>query len=338
MDVAQRAGVSRTTASFVMTGRRDMRISSDAEQRVRKAARELNYRPSLLARSLRTNLSQTIGLVSDVIATEVFAGELIRGSMSTALLHDHLMFIGETEGDPEVEKRLVQSMLDRGVGGFVYAAMYTQQVRISKTLREQPLVLLNCLARGKAIPSVIPDEREAGKAAVQELLQHGHRDQIVIVGEKAPHVLAGVERLAGVQEVLQAEGIELAGAIDTLWWPEYAFAAVLEYLRAGHRPTAFICLNDRIAMGTYQAGRELGLSVPEDFSVVSFDDSDLASWLQPQLTSVGIPHFELGRRAVELLLTPERPAGIIRIPMPLRARASIAAPPVRRRRRAATGT
>ncbi len=338
MDVAQRAGVSRTTASFVMTGRRDMRISSDAEQRVRKAARELNYRPSLLARSLRTNLSQTIGLVSDVIATEVFAGELVRGSMSTALLHDHLMFIGETEGDPEVEKRLVQSMLDRGVGGFVYAAMYTQQVRISKTLREQPLVLLNCLARGKAIPSVIPDEREAGKAAVQELLQHGHRDQIVIVGEKAPHVLAGVERLAGVQETLQAEGIELAGAIDTLWWPEYAFAAVLEYLRAGHRPTAFICLNDRIAMGTYQAGRELGLSVPEDFSVVSFDDSDLASWLQPQLTSVAIPHFELGRRAVELLLTPERPAGIIRIPMPLRARASIAAPPVRRRRRAATGT
>ena len=72
--------------------------------------------------------------------------------------------------------------------------------------------------------------------------------------------------------------------------------------------------------------------------MVSFDDSDLASWLQPQLTSVGIPHFELGRRAVELLLTPDRPAGIIRIPMPLQARASIAAPPVRRRRRAATGT
>ena len=118
MDVAQRAGVSRTTASFVMTGRRDMRISSDAEQRVLQAARELNYRPSLLARSLRTNLSQTIGLISDVIATEVFAGEVIRGSMATALLHDHLMFIGETEGDPEVEKRLVQSMLDRGVGGF----------------------------------------------------------------------------------------------------------------------------------------------------------------------------------------------------------------------------
>src|SRR6478736_1615830 len=85
LDVAERAGVSRTTASFVLTGRRDMRISADAEERVRRAARELGYRPSLLARSLRTNQSQTLGLISDVIATEVFAGELIRGSLATAL-------------------------------------------------------------------------------------------------------------------------------------------------------------------------------------------------------------------------------------------------------------
>ena len=80
LDVAQRAGVSRTTASFVMTGRRDMRISADAEQRVLRAARELSYRPSLLARSLRTNLSQTIGLLSDVIAIDAFAGEMVRGT------------------------------------------------------------------------------------------------------------------------------------------------------------------------------------------------------------------------------------------------------------------
>jgi LacI family transcriptional regulator len=78
--------------------------------------------------------------------------------------------------------------------------------------------------------------------------------------------------------------------------------------------------------------------VPQDFSVVSFDDSDLASWLRPQLTSVAIPHFELGRRAVELLLTPDRPNDVIRIPMPLRVRVSVGPPPVRRRRRARTGT
>jgi LacI family transcriptional regulator len=335
MDVAKRAGVSRTTASFVMTGRRDMRISTDAEERVRRAARELNYRPSLLARSLRTNLSQTIGLLSDVIATEVFAGEMIRGSLSTALLRDHLMFIGETEGDPEVEKRLIQSMLDRGVGGFVYASMYTRRVALSKTLRAHPVVLLNCMARLRGIPTVIPDEREAGRTAVRALLRQGHRDGIVLVGEKAPHVIAAAERLAGVEEVLAQQGTELADSIDTLWWPDSSYRAVRSYLDAGNQPSALICLNDRIAMGAYQAAQEAGLVIPDDLSVISFDDSDMASWLQPQLSSVAIPHFELGRRAVEILLMDNRPTDIQRVPMPLRERGSIGPPAVRKRTRRA---
>src|SRR6266508_3960368 len=81
LDVARRAGESRTTGALVMTGRRDMRISADAEQRVLRAARELNYRPNLMARGLRTKITETIGLVSDTIATEAFAGEVIRGSV-----------------------------------------------------------------------------------------------------------------------------------------------------------------------------------------------------------------------------------------------------------------
>ncbi len=227
----------------------------------------------------------------------------------------------------------MHSKLDRRVGGFVYASMYTKNVRVSKTLRDQPIVLLNSLARGKPLPSVIPDEREAGRSAVRELLRHGHRDQIVVVGERAPHVIAAAERLAGVEEVLRQQGTELAGSIDTIWWPEYARQAVRTYLEQGHRPTAFVCLNDRIAMGTYQAAHDMGVAVPQDLSVVSFDDSDLAGWLRPQLTSVAIPHFEMGRRAVELLLTPDRPTGVQRVPMPLRVRESVGPPPVRKRRR-----
>src|SRR6185436_9810408 len=138
LDVAERAGVSRTTASFVMTGRRDMRISAEAEERVRQAARELNYRPNLVARSLRTNHSQTIGLISDVIASEAFAGEVVRGSLATALRNEHLMFIGETGGDTEVEQRLVQDMLDRGVRGFLYGAMYTRRATLPAILRGHP--------------------------------------------------------------------------------------------------------------------------------------------------------------------------------------------------------
>jgi LacI family transcriptional regulator len=326
LDVARQAGVSRTTASFVMTGRRDMRISRDAEQRVLRAARELNYRPNLLARSLRTNLSQTIGLISDVIATEPFAGEIVRGSVSTALRSEHMLLIGETEGDAELEKRLVQNMLDRGVGGFIYAALSTRLTRVSPALREHPLVLLNCVARRKTDTSVVPDEISAGRTAVRALLAAGHTDGIYVVGEAPASTIAGTERLAGIEQELAAAGTRIAGRVDTLWWPEPARSAVERCLAEGRRPTALICMNDRVAMGAYQALTARGLQVPADVSVVSFDDSDLASWLQPALTSVALPYFELGRRAVELLLGSERQPGVHRIPMPLRERQSVAPP------------
>src|SRR3982750_4062245 len=111
LQVAQRAGVSRSTASFVLTGRhQDMRISEDARQRVLRAAQELDYRPNLMARSLRTKITRTIALVSDPIA-----GRAIHGSLAAAVAHGHLLFIGETEGDPLIEEKLISDFLDRQV-------------------------------------------------------------------------------------------------------------------------------------------------------------------------------------------------------------------------------
>lgn len=325
-EVAERAGVSRTTASFVLSGRRDMRISADAERRVRQAARELNYRPSLLARSLRTNLSQTIGLLSDQIASEMFAGEVVRAALATAVRHEHLLFVGETGGDPEVERNIIQGMIDRGVGGFVYASMYTQVVRVPTILRKLPVVLLNCSTRGKRLTNVVPDEVEAGRLVAGELLAHGHRDRIVLVGERTTQAVAGHDRLTGIREALAAAGAELAGLVDCLWWPDHAYRAVTEYLARGHRPSAFICLNDRIAFGAYQAISDFGWSVPQDVSVISFDDSDLASWLRPALTSAAIPYFEMGRRSVELLMAPPADPEVHRVPIELTRRVSVAPP------------
>jgi LacI family transcriptional regulator, galactose operon repressor len=326
LDVARRAGVSRTTASFVLTGRRDMRISAEAEERVLQAARELSYRPNLMARGLRTKLTHTIGLVSDTIATESFAGEIVRGSVSTALNHQRMLFIGETEGDAAVEKRVVEDMLDRGVDGFLYAAMFTREARPPAALRGHPLVLLNCMSRDRRRTAVIPDELAAGRTAARALIEAGHREHIYVVGEANADVFASRERLAGIKEALAAEGLRLAGTVPCLWWPESAHAAVRRFLADGPVGTGLICLNDRVALGAYQAIQESGRRIPDDISIVSFDDSDLASWLRPPLTSVAIPHFELGRRAVELLLDGERPAGVERVPMPLRERASVAAP------------
>ena len=329
LQVAQRAGVSRSTASFVITGRHvDMRISEDARQRVLRAVQELDYRPNLMARGLRTKVTNTIALISDTMAGDPYAGRAIHGSSAAAVARGHLLFIGETEGDPVVEEKLITDFLDRQVDAFVYARMFTRQVRLPKLLRGRRVVLLNCLTRGAgpAYHSVIPDELAAGQSAARVVAEAGHRDGIYLLGDPAEHVFAGQERVAGIRESLAAAGTRPAGVIGCNWWPDSAYDALGRALAAGLRPKALICLNDRIAFGAYQALREAGVAVPDDVSVVSFDDSELAAWLRPQLTSIALPHYQLGRQAVELLLGDEKEPGVTRLPMAVRHRASVAAP------------
>lgn len=322
-EVAARAGVSPTTASFVLARRDDMRISADARLRVRKAAADLGYRPNLTARSLRTKVTRTIALVSDTIATQQYAGAMVYGSLTAALEEEHLLFVTETQGNPEVEERLVEDLLGRQVDGFVYAAMFTRPVTLPRALHGHPVVLLNCLSTGdEPLPTVLPDERAAGRSAIQVLLDRGHRDGIVVLGEVPPGVYAARERLAGMEET----GARIDAVLECSWWPEPAYEAVRHTLRRGMLPRALVRLNDRIAFGAYQALQEAGVGVPDQVSVVSFDDSDLAGWLRPALTSVALPHLEMGRRAVQALLGSDRPASVELVPMPVRERGSVAAP------------
>jgi LacI family transcriptional regulator len=327
LDVAERAGVSRSTASFVLTGRsQELRISADARERVLQAAVELNYRPNLAARALRTKTTRTIGLISDSIATEQYAGEFIRGIAAATLKHDHLLVIGETAGNAEVEVRLVAGMLDRQVDGLIYGTMFTRQVRLPNSYRQHPLVLLNCLTARPPVAAVVPDEYQAGRSAVRALVDAGHRRGIHLVGERPRQLFAARERSRGIKDQLAEAGLRLAGGVSCAWSPGAAYEAVAELLADGRRPSAFVCLNDRVAMGVYQAVQQAGLAIPADVSVVSFDDSELAGWLRPRLASVALPHHEMGFLAAELLLSRELEPVRHRVPMPLRPRPSVAAP------------
>ncbi|OEV13881.1 hypothetical protein AN219_28670 [Streptomyces nanshensis] len=333
-DVARHAGVSRTTVSFVLSGREDMRISIEARQRILGAAQELGYRPNLTAQSLRTRKTYTVGLVSDRVASTHYAGEMIQGALEAALERDHLLYFAESGDDPEAERKLLQGMLDRQVDGLVHAAMSTRTYRPSEQVRSYPSVLLNCLDETGEFTCVVPDEEEAGRQAVKLLLEAGHRDGVHVVGgsqvtRRSPDgVYAGRERMRGIEEALSAAGVRLSGVSECDWSsPEHGYRAARSLLDSGAPPTAVVCCNDRLAFGVYQAAGDCGMSVPRDLSVVSFDDSELASWLRPALTSIALPHHELGRTAVSLLLSPdEREPAVHRIPMPVRRRESIAAP------------
>ncbi|TKK89726.1 substrate-binding domain-containing protein [Herbidospora galbida] len=334
-DLAQAAGVSRTTASLVMTGRaRELRISHDVEQRVLRAADELGYRPNAVSVGLRTGTSRTIGFVSDTVATSRLAGDMIKGALEAARERGVMLFIGETEGDPELERGLLHAMHDRQVDGLILAAMYTRTIKVPKDVGG-PAVLLNALPKTPSdLPSIVPDEVEAGRAAARVLLDAGHRDGIYTIGagpalrNVPPQSVAAVERLVGIREVLGEAGVKIAGGrmcVD--WLPELGFAATADLLKK-HRPKALICLNDRVALGAYQALGDVGLDVPGDVSVVSFDDHPIASWIRPKLTTVALPYYELGRKAVEVLFAQmgeeAKPGEVHRVAMPVMHRDSVA--------------
>ncbi len=303
-DVAQRAGVSVTTASYVLNGQSaQMRISTETEQRVREAMHRLDYRPNRLARNLRGSSTQTIGLISDHIASGEFASQLLSGASSAARDCDHLLVIGETLGDLDVERLLIQEMLDRQVDGLIYATRSASRLHPPERLVAGRTVLLNCTAPDLTLPAIVPDDEAGGRAAVEHLLARGVAGSIHVVGEDpTTEATAGVDRLRGITSALDAGGACLAGIVPCAWDVAPAYDAVDAWLAGGARPGALICMNDRVAMGAYEALDEHRLAVPGDVAVISFDGSDLASWLRPSLSSLAIPFAAMGKLAVEVLM------------------------------------
>lgn len=320
VDVAERAGVSATTASYVVNGRSaQMRIAPETDRRVRRAVAELGYRPNRSARNLRTASTKTIGLISDFVAGGPFASQMLTGASNQTRASGRLLVIGETEGDPEVERLLIEEMVDRQVDALLYATVVTSEVAAPEALAQVPTVLLNCVDPGLQVPAVLPDELAGGRTAAETVLRSGVRGEVWVVGEDpTPRALAGPLRLRGITARLEEARHPLAGVVGCDWRVDQAYAAVSSWLAGGARPGALVCLNDRVGMGAYQALAEHRLRVPEDVVVVSFDGSELATWLRPSLTSVAVPYAELGARAVRTLLDPERAGGgVVTVSMPL---------------------
>jgi LacI family transcriptional regulator len=345
-DVAKATGVSTTTVSLVLAGRgAELRISDEVQHRVRSTAQELGYRRNTLSVGLRTGHTQTIGFVSDTVASSLLAGNMIKGAMEAAHERGFMLFCGETGGDPGVERGLIEAMHDRRVDGIVFAAMYTRTVAVPEGLDDGPAVLLNALpAAYSSVPSVLPDEVEAGRAAARILVDAGHRKGVHLVGvgpgldDVPPNSIAARERLIGMRQVFGDAGVEVVSAHPCpKWMPENGYLTTREILRH-HRPRALVCLNDRLAFGAYQALAEAGLAVPDDVSVVSFDDHPIASWVRPRLTTIALPHHQLGVKAVEVLFAAAerraRPKGapaVHRVPMSVQLGDSVALVPAPRR-------
>lgn len=318
-DVAKAAGVSVATVSHVVNNKPSARIGDDARRRVQEAVAELGYRPNALAKTLSQGTSRFIGLVADAIATTPFAGQIIHGAQDEAWKHGYVLLVANTDGNPAVENDAITMMLEHQVRGILYSTWYHREILVPETLHQTDAVLVNCFADDSGLPAVVPDEEQGGRTATDELLAAGHR-RIAFLNTTTPSP-AQTGRLAGYRAALEAAGIAYDESLVHLAEPqqEGGYDATAEVLASG--ATGVFCHNDRVAMGLYDGLREHGLRIPEDIAVVGFDNQDvIAAHLRPPLSTVALPHYELGAAGVRVLLGLEPSVDVVRV----------ACPPVRR--------
>lgn len=305
-DVAKAAGVSVATVSHVVNDKAGARIGAEARRRVQEAVAELGYRQNALAKTLSQGTSRFIGLVADAIATTPFAGQIIHGAQDEAWKHGYVLLVANTDGNTAVENDAIAMMLEHQVHGILYSTWYHREIVVPEALHQTDAVLVDCFADGSGLRSVVPDEEQGGRTATEELLAAGHR-RIAFINTTTPSP-AQSGRLAGYRSALTAAGI---GFDESLVFPsepaqEGGYAATSNVLASG--ATAVFCHNDRVAMGLYDGLREHGQRIPEDIAVMGFDNQDvIAAHLRPPLSTVALPHYELGAAGVRVLLGIEEP-------------------------------
>lgn len=331
-DVARLAGLSQTAVSLILNGRPNTRLSQDARDRAFSAAQALGYRPNLSARALRGDKTHTIGFISDMVTTTRYASGLIEGAIAAAEEAGHVVLVMETNGDPRRQAVAVEAVLDRQADGILFAAMRARDVDLPAVPSGTKVVMLNATS-GAHPRAVLPDEEAGGRAAVNLLVEAGHREGIALIGQRDQvsadllHSIAVSRRMAGITSAMNEHGLEFVDEEPiSIWVPDRGYAATQAVLARGRAVTALLCLNDRIAFGAYQALADAGVSVPDDISVVSFDNDELASYLRPGLTTICLPHEAMGSTAVKMLLGESADEGEILVPMPSIIRNSVSAP------------
>ncbi|MCY1227572.1 Ribose operon repressor [compost metagenome] len=310
-DVAKAAGVSRTAVSFVLSNRENASISEETKHRILEAVQTLGYRPNAGARALASQRSDWYGIVTEIV-TAPFAVDIIKGAQDQAWLSRRFLLIAPSDQadatgpNRGMEDAAVEKLLEQRVEGLLYAATYHRAVHVPKSANEVPTVLINCFDADGKLPSIVPDERAGGRVAVERLLQAGHTRIGVI--NLDPDIPAAVGRLEGCREALAKAGLELDPELvvsghATADGGYEAACEILDKYRAGAgRPTALFCLNDRMAMGAYDAIKERGLAIPQDIAVIGFDNQELiAAYLRPKLTTVALPFEEMGALGVQTL-------------------------------------
>ncbi|MDL9978809.1 LacI family DNA-binding transcriptional regulator [Microbacterium sp. ASV49] len=330
-DVAREAGVSITTVSHAFSGRGH--VSERTRAHVHDVAARLGYSPNRIASALRSRRSNIVGFVSDDIATTPYAGRVVLGAQDAAAAHDQLLVLVNSNNDVTVESKQIAALVAQQVDAVVYARMFHRETTVPPALDGVPTVLVDTVDPTGMHASVVPDEQQIARLATEVLYEAGHRSIVhVTVDAQGPAVNGRIEgyRSAMAKYGLQPVVVE-GGDPGIAATGRTAFQRLCSV--SAELPTAIFCFNDQMAMGVYQAAQAVGLRIPADISVVGVDDFEpVSAELLPGLTTVGLPHYEMGRWAVEATLanlsedSAAHVSGITRMPGVLVTRESVAPP------------
>ena len=309
-DVAVKAGVSQSTVSFVLNGLEDMRISEETRKRVLDAVKALRYRPRAAGRPPKSTDLRVIGVMFDEVATSPFASISIEGVQEEAWKSNVLVEIVMTGSDKLYEAEVLRKWSADRVEGVIYGSILTRSVTPPDGLAKHRSVLLNCYDPEKRYPSAVPAERRGGEKATKALIDAGHRNIAFISGE--PWMEASDQRMEGYERALRSAGIPVDPSliVEGNFLPSGGRAATLQLMQGGVRPDAFFCANDLMAVGCYEALKELGERVGETVAVMGYDDQEIAQHLTPSLSTVLLPHREMGQMCAGMILGSKSP-GIV---------------------------
>jgi DNA-binding LacI/PurR family transcriptional regulator len=305
-EVAARAGVSIATVSRVLTGMPGAR--PETRERVLLAARQLQYRPSGVAQSLKRRATRTLGLIITDIANPFFP-DLVRAVEDAARDAGYTVLLCNGADDPEREAAYLELLARRRVDGMIVASSaLTEHHGRWLTTAPLPAVLVNCADSEGRLPAILSDSRDGGRQAAAHLLGLGHRRLGHIRGPR-PHA-AAAERQAGVLDALADAGVDQRTlvVVEGDGHVEGGERAARELLRSAPDTTAIACYNDLTAIGALRAVRALGLAVPGEVSVVGFDDIDMARYVDPPLTTIAQQTEHMGRWAVQALIGGDEPS------------------------------
>ncbi len=304
--VAELAGVSRTTVSFVLNNVQGMRISDETRQRVLEAARRLNYHPDATARRMVSGQTHMIGFVMRQTPDQAFADQflpqVLHGlSQAASAQGYHTLF--EPIPPDNTSGAYVRLLRERHVDGLVLSGPRLDDQELLRVHSEgAPLVLMGQLPN-VAIPFVDVDNVGGARLATEHLLSVGYR-RIALITNADPAYTASADRRTGYRLALEAAGLTYDPALvrHGNFTPQSGLAEMESLLALNPRPEAVFIASDTVALGALQAIRRRGLRVPDDIAVVGFDDIPLAEFLDPPLTTVRLPAAGLGWGSAELLI------------------------------------